>query len=135
MAFPGAGIAKQDNRVAGTDVVVGGESRDDRWFDGWCGVEIEISESFHAREFGVEDPSCAASIAAGIDFGFEDLGEKPEIGQLGTFRVSSETSGAGAHNRRPHGGAGGTRSTGGDPGQCRRWHHRAGTLGALGLRQ
>ncbi len=81
MGFAGAGIAEQDDGVAGGDVAAGGEGGDRGGFDGGGSVEVEIGEAFDARELGFVDAAGSAAFGAGVDFGFEDLGEEPEVGR------------------------------------------------------
>ena len=53
MGFAGAGVADEDDGIAGADVAAGGEGGDEGGLNGGGGVEVEVGESFDARELGV----------------------------------------------------------------------------------
>jgi len=101
----GAGVAEQNDRVAGFEVVAARERRDGRRVDGGCGVEIEVGESFDAGEACFVDPSLAAPFGALVDFSGEDLGEEREIGELRSLRIGRDPFGVDALDEElQHGG-------------------------------
>ena len=100
VGLAGAGVAEQNDRIAGADVAASGEGGDHSRFDGGGGVKVEVSEPFDAWELGVVDAAGSAAFGAGVDFGFEDLGEEPEVGQLGSLGVGGEPGCVGAHDGR-----------------------------------
>ena len=57
MAFPGAGVAEQDDGLAGVEVAAGGQGGDGGRVDGRGGGQVEIGEAFDPREAGFADAS------------------------------------------------------------------------------
>jgi hypothetical protein len=65
VGLAGAGVAEQDDGVAGADVAAGSEGGDEGGFDGWGGVEVEVGEPFDAGELRVVDAAGSAAFGAG----------------------------------------------------------------------
>ena len=53
------------------------------------GVEVEVGESFEAREVGFGDAAGAASVGAVVDLGGEHLGEVAEVGGRSRAAISA----------------------------------------------
>ena len=114
MAFPGAGIAEQDDRLAGVEVGAGGEGGDGGRVDAGGGGQVEVGQAFYAREPGFLDSAPAAVFGAGVDLGGEDLGQVGQVGPLAALGQLGQPAGFGAHDGhaqfpggRPDGGGGG----------------------------
>src|SRR5262245_41223768 len=85
MAFAGAGVTDQTQRVSGLDPPAGGQLPDDRRVDGRVGVKEELLQPFWPWRTGVADSEFGAAAGAGVAFGGHQLGQKPEVGHLFTF--------------------------------------------------
>ena len=88
------------DRFAGVHVVPGGELAEGSGLDGRDGVDVEVGESFQARELGVVDASGAASFGAVIDLGSQDFGEVAQVGLPFPCRDLGQPRGFGADGRQ-----------------------------------
>lgn len=62
VGFAGAGIAEQHDRVTGVEVGARREGGNGGGVDGRRGVEVEVGESFGAREAGFVDAALSTSL-------------------------------------------------------------------------
>lgn len=73
MSFSGSGVAEEHDGLTVVEVGASGKGRDRRRVDARRGIEVELGESFHARESGFVDASHSASFSAVIDLKREGL--------------------------------------------------------------
>ena len=85
MAFAGAGVTNQAQRVSGFDPGAGGQLTDDGGVDGRVGVKGELLQPFRPGESRVANAAFSAASGAVVAFGDHQLGQEPQVGQLLAF--------------------------------------------------
>src|SRR5215208_7823687 len=82
MGFAGAGVPDQTQWVSGLDPGAGGQLPDDGGVDGRVGVKRELLQPFWSWKGRVADAAFGAAAGSVVAFGYHQLRQKPQIGQL-----------------------------------------------------
>jgi hypothetical protein len=107
VGLAGAGVAEQNQRLAGVDPGAAGQVGQGRRRQVGQPGGVEVGESFGARELGLVDPADPAAGVAFIAFGGEHLGQKCLVGQALFGRGFGDADGLVADRGQGKGSAGG----------------------------
>jgi hypothetical protein len=100
VAFAGAGIAQQDDGLAGVHVGAGGQRGEGRGLDGGHRVDVELTQTFEPGELGFGDAAGASAFGPVVDLSSEDLRQEGEMGLSLAHGHLGQPGGSGADGRQ-----------------------------------